>query len=97
VDLDAHHGDGVEAAFRTSERVVTLSFHVHEPGFFPGTGGWSGRGKGTWNVPLERGMKSVVWEEIVCRCVDEVWRGCEPECLVLQCGCDGTHLPFSYA
>lgn len=38
IDLDVHHGDGVEGAFETSNRVFTLSFHQHEPGFFPGTG-----------------------------------------------------------
>uniref|UniRef100_T1GBQ7 histone deacetylase n=1 Tax=Megaselia scalaris TaxID=36166 RepID=T1GBQ7_MEGSC len=38
IDIDVHHGDGVEGAFETSNRVFTLSFHQHEPGFFPGSG-----------------------------------------------------------
>ncbi|XP_055855052.1 histone deacetylase 8-like isoform X2 [Episyrphus balteatus] len=38
IDLDVHHGDGVEEAFETTKRVFTLSFHQCEPGFFPGTG-----------------------------------------------------------
>ena len=97
MDLDAHHGDGVEAAFRQSGRVTTLSFHVFEPGFFPGTGGWRSQGgRGVWNVPLEMGLKGVVWEGIVRRCVEWIWELDEPECLVVQCGCDGpqpTQLP----
>ena len=38
IDLDVHHGDGVEDAFSCTPRVATLSLHLHEPGFFPGSG-----------------------------------------------------------
>ena len=38
IDLDVHHGDGVEEAFSCTSRVATLSLHLHEPGFFPGSG-----------------------------------------------------------
>lgn len=38
IDMDIHHGDGVENAFSNTKRVLTLSFHQHETGFFPGTG-----------------------------------------------------------
>lgn len=38
VDLDVHHGDGVEAAFLGNPRVMTLSLHQFGEGFFPGTG-----------------------------------------------------------
>lgn len=34
-----HHGDGVEEAFLTSDRVMTVSFHKHGDAFFPGGGG----------------------------------------------------------
>jgi acetoin utilization deacetylase AcuC-like enzyme len=88
VDLDAHHGDGVEDAFRHSQRVGTLSFHVFEPGFFPGTGETGGK-RGKWNVGLERGLKGVIWEGIVVQCLDMVWREFGPDCVVVQCGCDG--------
>ena len=37
IDIDIHHGDGVEEAFYTSDRVMTLSFHKYGE-FFPGTG-----------------------------------------------------------
>ena len=36
VDIDIHHGDGVESAFEFSPRVFTVSFHRFEVGFFPG-------------------------------------------------------------
>ena len=37
VDIDVHHGDGVEEAFFTTNRVMTVSFHKYGD-FFPGTG-----------------------------------------------------------
>jgi acetoin utilization deacetylase AcuC-like enzyme len=89
IDLDVHHGDGVEFAFAQTEKVVTLSFHVYEPGFFPGTGNGKETSKGVYNVPFERWTKSPIWEETVKRCVEMVWKKVNPACLVLQCGCDG--------
>ena len=38
IDIDIHHGDGVEEAFYTTNRVMTCSFHKYGDGFFPGTG-----------------------------------------------------------
>jgi acetoin utilization deacetylase AcuC-like enzyme len=38
VDIDVHHGDGVEEAFYTTDRVMTVSFHKYGNDFFPGTG-----------------------------------------------------------
>ena len=38
VDIDIHHGDGVEEAFLTTDRVMTVSFHKYDGEFFPGTG-----------------------------------------------------------
>ena len=90
MDLDAHHGDGVEFAFNRTDKVVTLSFHVYEAGFFPGTGSGKEEGKGVYNVPLEKGMKSVIWEDVVKRGVEMVVKKYEPDCFVVQCGCDGT-------
>ena len=37
VDIDIHHGDGVEEAFYSTDRVMTVSFHKYGD-FFPGTG-----------------------------------------------------------
>ena len=36
IDLDVHHGDGVEDAFCATNKVFTLSFHKNSPGFYPG-------------------------------------------------------------
>lgn len=56
IDIDIHHGDGVEEAFYLSDRVMTLSFHKFGD-YFPGTGSLDdiGIGKGKFramNFPL---------------------------------------------
>ena len=60
IDVDVHHGDGVEEAFYLSNRVMTLSFHRFGD-FFPGTGSITdiGEGEGKFysvNVPLKKGI-----------------------------------------
>ncbi|URE40897.1 histone deacetylase [Musa troglodytarum] len=60
VDIDIHHGDGVEEAFLTTDRVMTVSFHKFGE-YFPGTGHIldNGYGKGKYyavNVPLNDGI-----------------------------------------
>lgn len=60
IDIDCHHGDGVEEAFYTTDRVLTCSFHKFGE-YFPGTGTVSdiGMGKGlgySLNVPLRDGL-----------------------------------------
>lgn len=44
IDIDVHHGDGVEEAFYTTDRVMTVSFHKHGE-YFPGTGDLKGTGR----------------------------------------------------
>ena len=48
IDIDIHHGDGVEEAFYTTDRVMTVSFHKYGE-YFPGTGdlrvSWLGLGR----------------------------------------------------
>lgn len=39
IDIDIHHGDGVQEAFYLTDRVMTVSFHKYGNYFFPGTGG----------------------------------------------------------
>lgn len=39
VDVDIHHGDGVQEAFFVTDRIMTVSFHQYGDDFFPGTGG----------------------------------------------------------
>lgn len=61
IDLDAHHGDGVQQAFEVTKRVFTFSLHRYECGFYPGTGGLDdcgfGGGKGyAANFPYQSGI-----------------------------------------
>lgn len=92
VDLDVHHGDGVEQAFYTTQRVLTLSFHIYEPGIFPGTGDIDtcgmGNGKGfAINAPYKFniGSQFVQYFSDVFETVNEVYK---PEVYVIQCGAD---------
>ncbi len=61
IDIDIHHGDGVELAFWNSNRVMTVSFHKYTGDFFPGTGRLDDNGGGlgkhfALNVPLLDGI-----------------------------------------
>lgn len=82
IDIDVHHGDGVEEAFYTSDRVMTASFHKFGD-YFPGTGALGDRGKGEGkgyavNFPLKDGIDDEsykgVFRPVSCRGV----RGLEP-------------------
>ncbi len=68
IDIDIHHGDGVEEAFYLTDRVLTVSFHKYGNQFFPGTGNMYeiGAGKGKYysvNVPLKDGIDDEVSDE----------------------------------
>jgi len=63
IDIDIHHGDGVEEAFYCTDRVMTVSFHKYGD-FFPGTGNIKDVGSKAGkhysvNVPLEEGIDDV--------------------------------------
>ena len=66
IDIDVHHGDGVEEAFFTTDRVLTCSFHKWGD-YFPGTGSINdvGHGKGKYyavNFPCSEGMDDISFE-----------------------------------
>lgn len=68
IDIDIHHGDGVEEAFYTTDRVMTASFHKFGD-FFPGTGALYDRGKGVGkgyavNFPLKDGVDDESYRNI---------------------------------
>ena len=68
IDIDCHHGDGVEEAFYTTDRVMTCSFHKFGE-YFPGTGTQEdkGRGKGKGyavNVPLKDGITDEAFKSV---------------------------------
>jgi acetoin utilization protein AcuC len=95
VDVDVHHGDGVQAAFYEDPRVLTISLHQDPRTLFPGTGMayeiGSGAGEGTAiNVPLPPGTDDVGWLRAFRAVVPGAVRAFRPQVLVTQCGCD-TH------
>ncbi|CAI5438141.1 unnamed protein product [Caenorhabditis angaria] len=92
VDIDIHHGDGVEEAFYTTDRVMTVSFHKYGE-YFPGTGDLKddGFGKGkkyALNFPLRDGIDDMTYEQIFIPVMDRVMMHYAPEAIVLQCGAD---------
>ncbi|CAM8976096.1 unnamed protein product [Rhodiola kirilowii] len=96
VDIDVHHGDGVEEAFYLSDRVMTVSFHQFEDQFFPGTGDINdmGHGKGKYyalNVPLQRGIDDDSYQFLFKPVMSKVMEVYEPKAVVLQCGADSLY------
>lgn len=92
IDIDIHHGDGVEEAFYTTDRVMTLSFHKYGD-FFPGTGDIEDVGSKTGkyysvNFPLQEGIDDNSFESIFKPVVDKVMEVYRPSAVVLQCGAD---------
>lgn len=93
LDLDAHHGDGVERAFWDDPRVLTVSVHESGTTLFPGTGhpadvgGPSAQGAAV-NVALPAGTSDAGWLRAVESVALPVVRAFEPELLVTQHGCD---------
>ena len=96
VDIDAHHGDGVQEAFFDDSRVLTISMHESGRYLFPGTGftteTGSGNGAGySVNVPLypytEDDLYLWAFREVVLPLI----RGFAPDILVTQMGIDSYH------
>ena len=97
VDLDVHHGDGVQAAFYDDPRVLTISLHEHPATLFPGTGLaseiGSGDGRGyAVNVPLPAGTGDAGWLRAFDAVVPPLLRAYAPEVIVSQHGCDSHRL-----
>lgn len=92
IDIDIHHGDGVEEAFYTTDRVMSVSFHKYGE-YFPGTGDLRdiGAGKGKYyalNFPLRDGMDDECYEQIFQPVITKVMEYYQPSAVVLQCGAD---------
>jgi acetoin utilization protein AcuC len=97
VDVDVHHGDGVQAAFYHDPRVLTISLHEHPATLFPGTGLaseiGSGDGRGyAVNVALPAGTGDAGWLRAFDAVVPPLLRAFRPEVLVSQHGCDSHRL-----
>ncbi|KAF2812878.1 uncharacterized protein BDZ99DRAFT_507084 [Mytilinidion resinicola] len=92
IDIDVHHGDGVEEAFYTTDRVMTASFHKYGE-YFPGTGELRDIGVGNGknyavNFPLRDGITDDTYKSVfepVIRAIMDYYR---PDAVVLQCGGD---------
>ncbi|MCX5384863.1 acetoin utilization protein AcuC [Streptomyces sp. NBC_00083] len=96
VDVDVHHGDGVQAAFWEDPRVLTISLHEHPRLLFPGTGwpeetGADGAGEGSAvNLALPAGTGDAGWLRAFHAVVPELIADFRPQVLVTQHGAD-TH------
>ena len=86
IDLDAHHGDGVEDAFIEEDRVTTLS--VHEAGRWPFSGTHSRPESGAWNFPVPPGLNDSEFEFLFEHAVLPLVEKKAPDALVLCCGAD---------
>jgi acetoin utilization protein AcuC len=103
IDIDAHHGDGVENLTRLNPAVLTFS--IHESGIFPGTGDASEPENGVFNYPLKREVTGVGDTALIAG-VNKflpIARYFQPDLLFVTCGADGlkadplTHLEYSIA
>ncbi|MEQ8357637.1 MAG: acetoin utilization protein AcuC [Kiloniellaceae bacterium] len=92
LDVDAHHGDGVQAAFHDDPRVFTLS--IHEDRRWPMDGGRIGSvgdraGGAARNLPVPEGFNDTELDFLMTAAVLPLIEGFAPQALVLQCGVDG--------
>jgi acetoin utilization protein AcuC len=95
IDTDVHHGDGVQDAFYTDPRVLTVSLHQSPLSLWPGTGrpeelGGPGAEGTAVNVPLPPGTGDRGWLRAFHAVVPAVVKAFRPQVLVTQCGVD-TH------
>ncbi|KAL7419769.1 histone deacetylase [Cryptotrichosporon argae] len=93
IDIDIHHGDGVQEAFYLSNRVLTVSFHKYAANFFPGTGNLSEIGSDlgkyfSLNIPLQDGIDDESYISLFKAVMEPTITTFRPAAIVLQCGAD---------
>ncbi|KAH6591375.1 hypothetical protein BASA50_008729 [Batrachochytrium salamandrivorans] len=93
IDIDVHHGDGVQEAFYHSNRVMTVSFHRYDGSFFPGTGSLAETGARSGkhhavNIPLHQAIDDASYAHIFTQIMTNVMQTFRPTAIVLQCGAD---------
>jgi acetoin utilization protein AcuC len=87
LDIDAHHGDGVQDAFHDDARVLTLS--VHEAGRWPGTGAAEDRAGGAArNFPVPAGFNDTEMRVLMQGAILPLILAHRPQAIFLQCGAD---------
>ncbi len=97
LDVDVHHGDGVQWIFYEDPRVLTLSLHESGRYLFPGTGGVFeiGQGGGTgysWNVPLEPYTGDACYLEAFEQVFEKALAWFLPDVILVQAGADAHFL-----
>ncbi|MFD2839893.1 acetoin utilization protein AcuC [Populibacterium corticicola] len=93
IDLDAHHGDGVERAFWDDPNVLTFSIHQSGTSLFPGTGfvteiGGPGAEGTAVNLPLPARTDSSGWLRALHAVLPDIVDAFRPDFIVSQHGCD---------
>jgi acetoin utilization protein AcuC len=93
IDLDVHHGDGVQALFSEDPGVLTLSIHENGRYLFPGTGDVGELGEGvaagtSVNVPLLPGVGERPWLTVLESLLPELAAAFGPDLIVSQHGAD---------
>lgn len=93
LDIDAHHGDGVQALFYEEPRVLTISLHESGQYLFPGTGFPNEVGAGlglgfALNFPLLPYTDPSSYIQVFDACVPDVLKCFKPQVLVVECGAD---------
>ncbi len=93
IDVDVHHGDGVQAMFYDDPRVLTISIHESPRSLFPGTGfpsesGGSGAEGSAVNIALPAGTGDQGWLRAFQAVVPDVLEKFAPQIIVSQHGCD---------
>ncbi|HEX5018575.1 MAG TPA: acetoin utilization protein AcuC [Actinomycetes bacterium] len=93
VDVDVHHGDGVQEVFYDDPRVLTISLHQHPRTLYPGTGMPEEVGEGLGegyavNVALPPGIVDDAWLRALQSVVPHLLEAFAPQVLVSQHGCD---------
>ncbi len=87
LDIDAHHGDGVQDAFHDDDRVLTIS--VHEEGRWPFTGRVEDRAAGSArNLPVPAGFNDSEMRWVMNEAVLPLIAARRPQAILLQCGAD---------
>ena len=88
VDLDAHHGDGVQDAFEQDSRVFSIS--VHEKERWPYTGKVDDRGGGNArNLPVPKQFNDTEMDHVMAAAVMPIAKRSNPQAVVITCGADG--------
>ncbi|MEY3407865.1 MAG: hypothetical protein RL038_926 [Actinomycetota bacterium] len=93
IDIDAHHGDGVQAVFYDDPRVLTFSIHESGKTLFPGTGaihesGTVGAHGRSINIPVPANTSDSEWLRAITSVLPEVLREFDPQMIFSQHGCD---------